>query len=130
MLKNLNRVKLNGLTGLVSFDTNTKSRKVERLDIVNIQEEEDENENTKHVLKNVGHWAATSGDNVNKAVQLNSLRAIDWTGEFWLELQCRKKKTDETRQLVGRKIKVVTIEDSPFCQKKKPNEGKCTWSWI
>ncbi|XP_068679093.1 glutamate receptor 4-like [Montipora foliosa] len=124
MLKNLNRVKLNGLTGLVSFDNNTKSRKVERLDIVNIQVEEDENENTKHVLKNVGHWDATSGDNVNKAVQLNSLGAIDWTGEFWQELQCLiKTKKDKTLQLKGRKIKVVTIEDSPFCQKKENQTG-------
>ncbi|XP_074637316.1 glutamate receptor 4-like isoform X1 [Acropora palmata] len=129
MLKNLNQVKFNGRTGLVRFDNKTKSRMVQRLDIVNVQVEEGEDEITRSVLKNVGHWDPSTRENVNnnkknKPVQLNYLKAIDWTGEFWQELQCSvKTKKGKAKQLQGRKITVVTIEDSPFCQ-KKPNQTK------
>ncbi|XP_015776388.1 PREDICTED: glutamate receptor 4-like [Acropora digitifera] len=116
MLKNLNQVKFNGRTGLVRFDNKTKSRMVQRLDIVNVQVEEGEDEITRSVLKNQ--------QEKNKPVQLNYLKAIDWTGEFWQELQCSvKTKKGKAKKLQGRKITVVTIEDSPFCQ-KKPNQTK------
>ena len=58
----------------------------------------------------VGHWDANIGDKVNKPVQLNSLKAIDWTGEFWQELQCLADGDKGTRPLEGRVITVVTIE--------------------
>ena len=51
--KLLTQVKLNGRTGLVSFDNKTRSRMVERLDIVNVQVQEDQNENERSVLENV-----------------------------------------------------------------------------
>jgi len=47
------QVKLNGLSGLVSFDNQTRSRMVDRLDIVNVQVQVDENENAVSVLENV-----------------------------------------------------------------------------
>ena len=46
---------MSGISGLVSFDNRTKSRIVERLDIVNVQELEDENENALSVLVNVSN---------------------------------------------------------------------------
>ena len=62
----------------------------------------------------VGHWDANIVNKVNKPVQLNSLNAIEWTGEFWQELQClawRKPDRDKgTRPLEGKVITVVTIE--------------------
>ena len=62
----------------------------------------------------VGHWDANIGKKVNKPVQLNSLKAIDWTGEFWQELQCLASSNPDgdkgTRPLEGRVITVVTIE--------------------
>ena len=61
----------------------------------------------------VGHWDANKEDKVNKVVQLNSLKAIDWTGEFWQELQClvrNKQRHKGIKPLAGRKITVVTIE--------------------
>lgn len=48
------QVKFNGISGLVDFGNKTKSRLVERLDIMNVQEEEDEKGNTQPVLVNVG----------------------------------------------------------------------------
>lgn len=67
----------------------------------------------------VGHWDPSTRENVNnnsnkkknKPVQLNYLKAIDWTGEFWQELQCSvKTKKGKAKKLQGRKITVVTIE--------------------
>ena len=62
----------------------------------------------------VGHWEASTKDdnnNDNKPVQLNNHDAIDWTGQFWQELQCLvKKKNVKAQPLEGRKITVVTIE--------------------
>ena len=70
----------------------------------------------------VGHWDAptreyennnNSNKKKNKPVQLNCLKAIDWTGEFWQELQCSvktKKGKAKPQLLQGRKITVVTIE--------------------
>ena len=65
------------------------------------------------MFEKVGHWDANKEKTTNKPVQLNSLKAIDWTGDFWQELQClRQRKPGKTgiRSLEGRKIKVVTIE--------------------
>ena len=67
----------------------------------------------------VGHWDPSTRENANnnsnnkknKPVQLNYLKAIDWTGEFWQELQCSvKTKKGKAKKLQGRKITVVTIE--------------------
>lgn len=50
------QVKFNGFSGLVAFDNETQSRHVERLDIVNVQEQEDQNNGkSKPVLANVRH---------------------------------------------------------------------------
>ena len=47
------QVKFNGLSGIVAFDNKTQSRQVERLDIMNVQEQEDQNKNIEPVLVNV-----------------------------------------------------------------------------
>lgn len=47
------QVKLWGITGLVDFDNNTRSRLVERLDIINIQVRGDDDGNTESALVNV-----------------------------------------------------------------------------
>lgn len=58
----------------------------------------------------VGHWNANNGETANMPVQLNSLEdSIDWTGDFWEELQCLKKGP-RSKPLKGRKLKIVTIE--------------------
>lgn len=44
---------MNGVSGLVDFDNITKSRLVERLDIMNVQVQEDDNGDTESVLVNV-----------------------------------------------------------------------------
>lgn len=128
MLNNLNeKVKLWGITGLVDFDNNTRSRLVERLDIINVQVRGDDDGNTESALVNVGHWNANKGNTVNKAVQLDSLEdSIDWTGDFWEELQCLvQNKKNRRKPLEGRVLKIVTIEDSPFCIRiANQTEGK------
>ena len=58
------QVKFNGLTGLVHFGSETKSRLVERLDIVNVQEQEDENGNRESVIVNVSNFSGS--DFVNR----------------------------------------------------------------
>ncbi|XP_020632392.1 glutamate receptor 2-like isoform X2 [Orbicella faveolata] len=125
LLKILNeKVKFNGVSGIVAFDNKTQSRQVERLDIMNVQEQE-KNGNTKPVLMNVGHWSANNEKTANKPVQLNSLEdSIDWTGDFWEELQCLRKQSKK-KPLKGQHLKIVTIEDSPFCVKiANHTEGK------
>ncbi|XP_078361238.1 glutamate receptor 2-like [Oculina patagonica] len=128
LLNTLNeKVKFNGISGLVAFGNETKSRLVERLDITNVQEQEDQNGNRESVLVNVGHWNANNEKTANKPVQLNSLEdAIDWTGDYWEELQCLvNTKKNKKKPLEGRELKVVTIEDSPFCIKiANQTEGK------
>ena len=47
------QVKLWGITGLVDFDNNTRSRLVERLDIINVQVRGDDDGNTESALVNV-----------------------------------------------------------------------------
>lgn len=42
-----------GITGLVDFDNNTRSRLVERLDIINVQVRGDDDGNTESELVNV-----------------------------------------------------------------------------
>ena len=46
-------MKLGGITGLVDFDNNTRSRLVERLDIINVQVRGDDDGNTESALVNV-----------------------------------------------------------------------------
>ena len=64
------------------------------------------------LLKKVGLWNANEGKTTNKPVQLNNMNAIDWTGDFWQELQCLRKqrKKKKGKALEGRTLKVVTIE--------------------
>ena len=64
------------------------------------------------LLKKVGLWNTNEGKTTNKPVQLNNMNAIDWTGDFWQELQClRKQRTKKKgKALEGRTLKVVTIE--------------------
>lgn len=44
---------MGGITGLVDFDNNTRSRLVERLDIINVQVRGDDDGNTESALVNV-----------------------------------------------------------------------------
>lgn len=50
------QVKLWGITGLVDFDNNTRSRLVERLDIINVQVRGDDDGNTESALVNVSSF--------------------------------------------------------------------------
>lgn len=62
----------------------------------------------------VGHWNADNEKTAYKPVQLNSLEdSIDWTGDYWEELQCLlTTKKNWRKPLDGRHLKVVTIEVS------------------
>ena len=50
------QVKLWGITGLVDFDNNTRSRLVERLDIINVRVRGDDDGNTESALVNVSSF--------------------------------------------------------------------------
>ena len=68
----------------------------------------------KYIFLKVGHWNADNEKTAHKPVQLNSLEdSIDWTGDYWEELQCLVTiKKNRRNPLEGRELKVVTIEVS------------------